>query len=242
MNIGTNKNETEIESAPLNTPDFSCRICMGDSSDGKLFRPCRCKGSMQFVHVECLQKWREQSSNRQAYFRCEQCHYQYNLQRITASGLINQPFILLLMTFFFSSLAILLIALPIHFLFDTKYLIGLKPPWSDVVVAVCVIGVLGFFAMLVLEGCDRHQGGWFDTLFSNNCCLGCDGLCVGDSCIPVVVAMMVALLAFIVIVGLFRTMGFLYKTMKQAAQGTISQVDTIVLEIREETSSTSGLH
>jgi len=37
-----------------------CRICMGDASEGKLFSPCLCKGSMRYVHVECLQRWRKE--------------------------------------------------------------------------------------------------------------------------------------------------------------------------------------
>lgn len=37
-----------------------CRFCMGGPSDelGVLFSPCHCSGSMRFVHVECLNRWR----------------------------------------------------------------------------------------------------------------------------------------------------------------------------------------
>ena len=38
--------------------EATCRICFGDGTEGKLLSPCLCKGSMRFVHVECLQRWR----------------------------------------------------------------------------------------------------------------------------------------------------------------------------------------
>eukprot|EP00802_Teleaulax_amphioxeia_P024921 Tamp_25694.p1 GENE.Tamp_25694~~Tamp_25694.p1 ORF type:complete len:232 (+),score=30.81 Tamp_25694:29-697(+) len=34
-----------------------CRICKGGPEEGKLVRACRCRGSCQFVHVACLQRW-----------------------------------------------------------------------------------------------------------------------------------------------------------------------------------------
>jgi RING-variant domain len=66
--------------------------------DGKLFSPCKCAGSMKYVHVECLQRWRAEASNKSAYFRCEQCRYRYNLRRVTASGLLGSPCVLPLLT------------------------------------------------------------------------------------------------------------------------------------------------
>jgi RING-variant domain len=66
--------------------------------EGKLFSPCKCAGSMKYVHVECLQRWRAEASNKSAYFRCEQCRYRYNLRRVTASGLLGSPCVLPLLT------------------------------------------------------------------------------------------------------------------------------------------------
>lgn len=63
-----------------------CRICMSDVNDenselGKLFSPCMCKGSVGLVHRKCLDRWRTLSSNPRSYFTCDQCGYDYNLER-----------------------------------------------------------------------------------------------------------------------------------------------------------------
>jgi hypothetical protein len=34
-----------------------CRICKCGPEEGKLVRPCQCRGSCQYVHVACLQRW-----------------------------------------------------------------------------------------------------------------------------------------------------------------------------------------
>ena len=36
-----------------------CRICLGDDneSDNPLLTPCKCAGTMRFIHIKCLQGW-----------------------------------------------------------------------------------------------------------------------------------------------------------------------------------------
>ncbi|KAL8588998.1 hypothetical protein ACOMHN_047979 [Nucella lapillus] len=56
-----------------------CRICQlpGDKEDF-LFSPCRCCGTMMFVHYLCLLKWIEISTRKtKRPPKCELCHYQY---------------------------------------------------------------------------------------------------------------------------------------------------------------------
>ena len=72
------------QSAPDEPPQ--CRICLSSSNDenselGKLFAPCLCKGSVGLVHRKCLDRWRTFSSNPKSHFECDQCKYQYKLQR-----------------------------------------------------------------------------------------------------------------------------------------------------------------
>lgn len=72
-----------------------CRICLDGSEAehemGRLIRPCLCKGSISYVHVKCLQKWRNTSSSRSAFFSCPQCHYQYHFARTRIVGLASNP-------------------------------------------------------------------------------------------------------------------------------------------------------
>jgi hypothetical protein len=42
---------------------------------------------MAWVHVECLDRWRRTSANPQSFYRCDQCHYEYQFGRaFTAYG------------------------------------------------------------------------------------------------------------------------------------------------------------
>jgi hypothetical protein len=58
---------------------MSCRICF--ESEGPLYTPCRCDGSIKYIHQECLLKWILASSDRSA---CELCKETYTLD-------YNQP-------------------------------------------------------------------------------------------------------------------------------------------------------
>lgn len=69
-----------------------------DSEDGRLIRPCKCKGSSRYVHESCLQHWRhaDPSYGRRNFWQCPTCHFQYRLERmrwgrwITSKGKIDQ--------------------------------------------------------------------------------------------------------------------------------------------------------
>lgn len=61
-----------------------CRICFGfpfEDGLGQVIRPCKCKGSMQYIHVECLNAWRRASANERSYYECHLCHYKYRIVR-----------------------------------------------------------------------------------------------------------------------------------------------------------------
>jgi len=58
-----------------------CRICHEGAEGGKLFSPCKCSGSIKYVHVECLEKWRIMSQNPASVVQCDSCKYRYNLYR-----------------------------------------------------------------------------------------------------------------------------------------------------------------
>uniref|UniRef100_A0A182FGG1 Uncharacterized protein n=1 Tax=Anopheles albimanus TaxID=7167 RepID=A0A182FGG1_ANOAL len=50
-----------------------CRICQSSSEELRLVSPCRCKGTMKYVHLECLEVW----LNRSGLARCELCLYPF---------------------------------------------------------------------------------------------------------------------------------------------------------------------
>ena len=69
-----------------------CRIC-GEGAEGnsRLFSPCLCRGSMKYIHINCLEHWRELSPNRNSKYRCDQCRYEYRLDRVWWTRLIDNP-------------------------------------------------------------------------------------------------------------------------------------------------------
>lgn len=75
-----------------------CRICFDGANVepelGRLIRPCLCKGSISYVHVKCLQTWRNSSASKSAFFACPQCRYQYRFSRTRIVGLATNPVIL----------------------------------------------------------------------------------------------------------------------------------------------------
>eukprot|EP00418_Pyrodinium_bahamense_P028829 CAMPEP_0179145828 /NCGR_PEP_ID=MMETSP0796-20121207/70384_1 /TAXON_ID=73915 /ORGANISM="Pyrodinium bahamense, Strain pbaha01" /LENGTH=160 /DNA_ID=CAMNT_0020846257 /DNA_START=22 /DNA_END=499 /DNA_ORIENTATION=+ len=79
--------------APENaaTKIMTCRICMETEPASDLCSPCLCRGSMKYVHSQCLQRWRSASTNQHSRYRCEQCQYPYSLSRIGASDFMLKP-------------------------------------------------------------------------------------------------------------------------------------------------------
>lgn len=77
----SNKNNTIIyENPPSNnlTPIVKpvCKICYeAKSLDlGNLLEPCKCTGSMRYIHEKCLKAWLENNGN---IFECEICKFRY---------------------------------------------------------------------------------------------------------------------------------------------------------------------
>ncbi|KAF8213124.1 hypothetical protein K438DRAFT_1915330 [Mycena galopus ATCC 62051] len=65
-----------------------CRICLAgveETTLGRLHIP----GSISFVHVKCLQRWRKASTS--AFFSCPQCHYKYRFARTQIVGIATNP-------------------------------------------------------------------------------------------------------------------------------------------------------
>jgi hypothetical protein len=58
---------------------------------------CQCKGTQRHVHTTCLSQWRRTSNT--AFYRCNQCLYQYRTARANISRLASNPYALAGATF-----------------------------------------------------------------------------------------------------------------------------------------------
>lgn len=60
-----------------------CRICYNDSSpvdeSREFISPCKCSGSVKYVHPSCLRRWRVKGKKLRDIKTCEQCHGLYNI-------------------------------------------------------------------------------------------------------------------------------------------------------------------
>ncbi|XP_064626161.1 E3 ubiquitin-protein ligase MARCHF4-like isoform X2 [Lineus longissimus] len=68
----------ESENASIIFP--ICRICHQPGEEHEiLISPCRCAGSLQYIHNNCLMRWLEVSMRKSRKPpRCELCHFQYH--------------------------------------------------------------------------------------------------------------------------------------------------------------------
>lgn len=61
-----------------------CRVCHGESEPTRpLFYPCKCTGTIKFVHQDCLLEWIKVS--KQVEPKCELCGERFSFQRVYAS-------------------------------------------------------------------------------------------------------------------------------------------------------------
>ncbi|XP_076980734.1 E3 ubiquitin-protein ligase MARCHF8 isoform X2 [Tamandua tetradactyla] len=69
--------EKRPPTSPGSTSGDACRICHCEGDDeSPLITPCRCSGSLHFVHQACLQQWIKSSDTR----CCELCKYEFIME------------------------------------------------------------------------------------------------------------------------------------------------------------------
>lgn len=81
INLPTEDEAEEEEEEP------TCRVCHmeAEEDDGRpLYHPCLCRGSIKYVHQDCLLQWLEASRN--STKRCELCSSQFIFAPVYASG------------------------------------------------------------------------------------------------------------------------------------------------------------
>uniref|UniRef100_A0A0K0FAS0 RING-CH-type domain-containing protein n=1 Tax=Strongyloides venezuelensis TaxID=75913 RepID=A0A0K0FAS0_STRVS len=65
-----------------------CRICFDGDNTNEMISPCKCKGSCEYVHNDCLTKWYE-SSGRGS---CEICKYEFLVLRLGFKSITKMTF------------------------------------------------------------------------------------------------------------------------------------------------------
>jgi hypothetical protein len=62
--------------------EILCRFCLSETAEqnNPFLAPCNCSGSVKFVHLFCLNRWRNQNTERN-YQICNLCHSEYILPK-----------------------------------------------------------------------------------------------------------------------------------------------------------------
>lgn len=73
---GESREGDEVSAKPRMQETVVCRFCHSEeASEASLITPCGCKGSMRYVHPECLSNWRKTSGK--ARDQCTLCGKNY---------------------------------------------------------------------------------------------------------------------------------------------------------------------
>lgn len=81
---------------PDRDPDFDvdeesdhCRICQGaENTDARqLYHPCKCSGSIKFVHQDCLMRWLARTQRK----HCDLCKTPFRFKKVYRDGMPNNP-------------------------------------------------------------------------------------------------------------------------------------------------------
>jgi E3 ubiquitin-protein ligase MARCH6 len=68
-----------LEVGDVNGEPDTCRICRAEAVDGEpLFYPCKCSGSIKFVHQDCLMEWLSHSQKK----HCELCKTPFRFTKL----------------------------------------------------------------------------------------------------------------------------------------------------------------
>lgn len=144
-------------SAGFREPESACRICLEPETRGnELIHPCKCTGTVRFIHEECLKAWLVSQADDMDQAKCELCKTPFKMQLTLArkctpreacsDGFTQCLFVPLL-------LAVLGMLILIIYLLSDKYLVnadsGEQRSYTAALVVTCVLSALVITYLLV---------------------------------------------------------------------------------------------
>lgn len=131
-------------------------MTQSEASSMKMIKPCQCTGSGAYVHLACLNSWRETS--KKAYTSCSICNYNYKVKKSKLSKyLVNERitqfvtlFLFLLGVFFCGFMVLILVPkitdfdLPIEIFVNS----GIYPWWKECRISQSFYRQRTFFSLL----------------------------------------------------------------------------------------------
>lgn len=62
-----------------------------ENEEGRLICPCKCKGSIKWIHEACLQEWRYSQAGTDNQWRCSRCGHRYQFERMDWARRLRSP-------------------------------------------------------------------------------------------------------------------------------------------------------
>ena len=205
--------------------DRCCRICFSseETISNRLFRPCLCRGSMRYVHMECLDTWRQTSANPQSFFQCDQCKFKYHLgqsdKRFFWARCLSKPWAI-------EGLAIGLLFMTIFFGGFFAKMLDSSLTWYEILDAFnlkhYLYGSLATGLVSVVSSATTMVGGGFGIHFLEDAWRDQRS---GD-----IVGMVI--LAVAAVVGLCYCFSFIYSWLQQHATRVARMAQSVVLDVQ----------
>uniref|UniRef100_A0A0G4FQ14 RING-CH-type domain-containing protein n=1 Tax=Chromera velia CCMP2878 TaxID=1169474 RepID=A0A0G4FQ14_9ALVE len=157
-----------------------CRICHDGEEEGELIHPCKCSGSVKFVHRTCLDQWRSCTSiNPQNMTRCEMCHHTFAIE---IDGTDAQPKTMMILLYGTSILIIVGFCLMIWcmgIVLENYSILGVDYPYALRIIfgGSCLTAGISLCISFFLLAWDVMAASWFPrfrnrTLESGGCVFG----------------------------------------------------------------------
>lgn len=170
---------------------YTCRICLDESVNRFDFiAPCNCKGSSQYVHRDCLDKWRSAREDK-AFSKCTECLREYklisrvhhdgssrNTRRLRYCYYITRDFSI---TIGLTQACIISLGLLFYWFDRSHYLLEAFHMQDHIRVFYYLCGFTLFLSLVGLlftcNGCKMYYTNDFNRCLNscNNCCRNCSG-------------------------------------------------------------------
>ncbi|RUS19710.1 hypothetical protein BC937DRAFT_87060 [Endogone sp. FLAS-F59071] len=232
------RHTTDLEAAPIHKAKGP-RTKSLNFKENPLIHPCMCVGSLAYIHVDCLNKWRTDSLHHNTYYHCGNCKYKYNLSRPRWAAIVgNVVFLKMIAVFLFllllvgvSYLAKVVDVYGLHHTPDPDiqnwyYFHGETVLWLDrfyLLMGLIIILVLGLVYLLVICVIEGPRG------IDNMVCCGNSGSGItnagvdGDAGIIVLACVLVFCWLMILVI--------IYMAIEKAMGKMLSNVKERILEV-----------
>lgn len=248
-NVEENTEESSNDREKIHTTDLeAASIHKAKAKNSKfkenpLIHPCMCVGSVAYIHVDCLNKWRKDSPCRNIYYRCDNCKYKYNLSRPWWAAIFGNVVFLRMMAVFLLLLFIIVAsylakAVDIYGFHHTPnsdirnwyYLHGETFLWLDriyLLAGLIIVSALGLVYLLVI--CVVGDPSGIDSM---GCCCGMGSSGSGITSVGMdgdagIIILFVCVLVF----GWFMILAIIYAAIEKVTGKVLSNVKERILEV-----------